>query len=219
MSHSIVLIVTALTLHPRSVTVADHADDRSRPPGSRRALGGGVPKYLLLAALSAVVFGSGLVVSESVGEIAVDVDLKPFFLPYLLIAFLPFGVPTLAVGLGAALGEGFLDVYEGYELDDPFGFLGYVLGFLAFGWYLREFATDPTDRRSQAMAAVFGALLQALFEGFAFVVFDSTATVVDAVVSVMGNTVTHGILLGAVPLIVLYPALKSQVEMTSLFNT
>ena len=97
----------------------------------------------LLGVASAVLFITGLLVSESFGEFALDIDLKPFFLPYLLIALSRYGIPTLSVSLGGAIGEGILDVFEDYELDDPIGFLGYVLGFTAFGWYLRSVADDP----------------------------------------------------------------------------
>ena len=97
----------------------------------------------LLGVASAVLFITGLLVSKSFGEFAFDIDLKPFFLPYLLIALSRYGIPTLSVSLGGAIGEGILDVFEGYEVDDPIGFLGYVLGFTAFGRYLRSVADDP----------------------------------------------------------------------------
>jgi len=95
-------------------------------------------------------------VTESFGEVAVDVDLKPFFLPYLMLATVRYGLPALSIGLGAALGEGVLDIFEGYELDDPIGFIGYVVGFMAFSWYLREVVSDPTRTRSQVVAAILG---------------------------------------------------------------
>ncbi|MFB6308087.1 MAG: hypothetical protein ABEH35_02045 [Haloarculaceae archaeon] len=153
---------------------------------------------------SAFLFGIGCLASESIGELVLDVDLKPFFLPYLLITLPRYGIPTLTTGLGAAIGEGALDVFEGYELDDPIGFLGYVIGFTAFGWYLSEVADDPTSARSLTVAAAFGAFVQALFEGFAFLVFEASSGPTAAVISVLGNTVTHGVVLGAVPLVALY---------------
>ena len=61
----------------------------------------------------------------------------------ILLFLTGYTIPTLSVGLGGAIGEGILDVFEGYELDDPIGFLGYVLGFTAFGWYLKSVAEDP----------------------------------------------------------------------------
>jgi hypothetical protein len=168
--------------------------------------------HLLLGVASAVLFGLGLLLTESVGEFAVDVDLKPFFLPYLLIVFSRYGVGTLSIGLGAAVGEGVLDVFEGYELDDPVGFIGYVLGFTAFGWYLNEVAADPDSTRSLAVAAVLGGFVQASFEGLAFLVFGAETGPRAATLSVLGNTVTHGVLLGAVPLVVLVPVLRDRVE-------
>ncbi|MFB6173273.1 MAG: hypothetical protein ABEI39_01380 [Halobacteriales archaeon] len=165
-----------------------------------------------LGLASAVLFALGLLVSESIGELALDVDLKPFFLSYLLITIPRFGTPTLTIGLGAAVGEGVLDVVEGYELDDPIGFLGYVFGFIAFGWYLSEVAEDPGSPRSLTVAAVLGAFVQAVFEGFAFLVFESGTTPGDAALSVLGNTVTHGVLLGAIPVVVLLPSLRARVD-------
>jgi hypothetical protein len=154
----------------------------------------------------------GLLVTEMVGEVAVDVDLKPFFVTYLFLAVVRFGIPTLVVGLGAAVGEGILDVFEGYELDDPIGFLGYVVGFTAFGWYLDKVADDPTRPRALAVGAVLGAFVQALFEGLAFFAFDPAATFVDASISVGGNTLTHGVLLGAIPLVLLFSRFQSVID-------
>jgi hypothetical protein len=162
-------------------------------------------RLLLLAAASAILFAGGLLVTESVGEIAVDVDLKPFFLPFLLLTLVRFGLATMSIGVGAALGEGILDVFEGYELDDPVGFLGYAVGFVLFAYYLDQVADDPTTSRSLTVAAVLGALVQAVFEGLAFLIFDPEAGVVKALVSMAGNTVTHGLLLGAIPLVLLHP--------------
>jgi hypothetical protein len=168
-------------------------------------------KTVLLGVASAVLFGLGLLVTESVGEIALDVDLKPFFIPYLLIALARFGIPTVSIGLGGAIGEGVLDVFEGYELDDPIGFIGYVIGFVAFGWYLNEVADDPTTPTSLMIGAMLGAFVQAVFEGFAFFVFQASAGPLDAVLHVGGNTVTHGILLGGIPLVLLLPLLRDRV--------
>lgn len=162
--------------------------------------------------LSALLFAAGLLLTEAPGELALDVDLKPFFVPYLLIAAMRYGLPTLSVGLGAAMGEGVLDIVEGYELDDPIGFIGYVVGFTLFGWYLHRVADDPTARRAQVTAAVLGALAQAAFEGLAFVLFATDAHTLDAVASVLGNTLTHGVVLGAIPLVWLYPWLASSLD-------
>lgn len=161
---------------------------------------------------SAILFGIGVGIAEMVPEVGVDIDLKPFFIIYLLIGAVPFGVPTVSLALGGALGEGFLDVFEGYELDDPFGFLGYVFGFYVFGWYLHEVASDPTSRYSLVVAALLGAFVQAVFEGLAFVIFQPDVGLAGATLSILGNTVTHGLLLGAVPLFVLYPVFHDRLE-------
>ena len=181
-------------------------------PESTASAGGEVSvstrRLVRLMLTSAVVFALALVVTESFGEVAVDVDLKPFFLPYLMLATVRYGLPALSIGLGAALGEGVLDIFEGYELDDPIGFIGYVVGFMAFSWYLREVVSDPTRTRSQVVAAILGGFVQAVFEGAAFLAFAPAAGVEQAVVSVLGNTVTHGLLLGAIPLVALLSALR-----------
>ena len=181
-------------------------------PESTASAGGEVSvstrRLVRLILTSAVVFALALVVTESFGEVAVDVDLKPFFLPYLMLATVRYGLPALSIGLGAALGEGVLDIFEGYELDDPIGFIGYVVGFMAFSWYLREVVSDPTRTRSQIVAAILGGFVQAVFEGAAFLAFAPAAGVEQAVVSVLGNTVTHGLLLGAIPLVALLSALR-----------
>jgi hypothetical protein len=184
-------------------TETDEIDAPSRRESPLRLIGIGV--------LSGLLFAAGLLITEAPGEIATDVDLKPFFLVYLLVAVCRYGVPTLAAGLGAAVGEGVLDVFEGYELDDPIGFIGYVVGFTVFGWYLHRIAEDPSDRRAQVVAAVLGAFAQALAEGLAFLAIDTDAGVMAAAVSVGGNTVTHGIVLGAIPLVLLYPVVAGYV--------
>lgn len=186
-----------------SPTEADGIDTPSRGGSPLRMIGIGVVSCLL--------FTAGLLLTEAPGEVATDVDLKPFFLVYLLVAVCRFGFPTLSAGLGAAVGEGVLDVFEGYELDDPIGFVGYVVGFTVFGWYLHRVAGDPSDRRAQVVAAVLGAFAQAFAEGVAFLAIDADAGVTAAAVSVGGNTVTHGVVLGAIPLVLLYPTVAGYV--------
>lgn len=186
-----------------SPTEADGIDAPSRGGSPLRMIGIGVVSCLL--------FIAGLLLTEAPGEVATDVDLKPFFLVYLLVAVCRFGFPTLSAGLGAAVGEGVLDVFEGYELDDPIGFIGYVVGFTVFGWYLHRVAGDPSDRRAQVVAAVLGAFAQAFAEGVAFLAIDADAGVTAAAVSVGGNTVTHGVVLGAIPLVLLYPTVAGYV--------
>lgn len=169
-------------------------------------------KTALLGIASAVLFGVGLLFSEAVGEVALDIDLKPFFVPYLLIAIWRYGLTTLSVAVGAGFAEGFMDVFEGYELDDPIGFLGYVIGFTAFGWYLDRVANNPESSRSLVIGAILGAFIQALFEGFAFFLFESSSGLYEAVLSVLGNTVTHGFVLGAIPLVIIYPWLNHRIR-------
>lgn len=159
---------------------------------------------IALGIASGGLFALGLLISESFGELALDIDLKPFFVPFLLISVTRYGLPTMSIGLGAALGEGVLDLLETFELDDPIGFLGYVFGFIAFGWYLEQVADDPSSPRALTTGAILGALIQAFFEGIAFFVFEATASWTDSLLSIGGNTVTHGVLLGAVPLVLVH---------------
>jgi H+/Cl- antiporter ClcA len=78
-------------------------------------------KLVVIAALCGVLFFFGLLLTERIPEIPVDIDQKPFFIPLLFVALLPLGAPTWAAALGAALGEAFGDILEGYEPDDPIG--------------------------------------------------------------------------------------------------
>lgn len=166
-----------------------------------------VAQSLALGTLSAVCFAAGLALTEAPGEVAVDIDLKPFVIPYLLIALSRYGIPTLAIGFGGAVGEGILDIFEGYELDDPVGFLGYVLGFTVFGRYL-EWRSDPPTAGTLSVGAVLGAFVQAVFEGIAFFIFRPSSGAGDALLSIIGNTVSHGVILGAIPLVALFPVLR-----------
>lgn len=175
-------------------------------------------QLLAIGVASGVFFAGGLLITEAAGEVAVDIDLKPFVIPYLLIATNRFGLATLSAGLGAALGEGALDVVEGYELDDPVGFLGYLLGFTVFGWYLHEIAGDPTQFRSLAIAATLGGFVQAAVEATAFLIFAPGAGPGVAAISALGNTVTHGLVLGAIPLVLLVravPKLRDRIAAVS----
>ena len=199
----------------RSETVNDRndiiSDSTDGPPPQPDAEPNSDPlsrpiKLVAYGTASGVLFGTGLLLTESLGELAFDVDLKPFVLPYLLIAVTRFGLPTLSVGLGAALGEGILDIFEGYELDDPIGFLGYVFGFTVFGWYLHKVAEEPTSWRSLSVGAILGAFVQAFFEGAALFALNSAVAPSNVTVEILGNTVTHGIILGAIPLVFLFRA-------------
>lgn len=164
-----------------------------------------VGRVLLYGVVSGALFGAGLLVTEPVGELGLDVDFKPFFLPFLVLATIRVDERAVAASVGAAVGEGLLDLLEGYELDDPFGFVGYVVGFLVFAWVLREVAPDASDRRWQVLACVCGAATQAAFEGTAFLLL-SDAGPWGALGSVVGNTVTHGLVMGALPFVLLSPA-------------
>ncbi|RRJ29499.1 hypothetical protein [Halocatena pleomorpha] len=178
--------------------------------GNRFGLGQPYPttKLIVIAGITAVLFVGGLLITERFGEYFVDVDFKPFFIVYVVLALVPWGRPTVAIGVGAALGEGFLDLIEGYEFDDPFGFVGYLVGFTVAGWFFRN---DPTNRFKLATGAIVGAFVQASFEASAFVLIEREA-MEAAFVSLIGNTITHGIILGIIPLFPCVTALYGRIE-------
>lgn len=165
------------------------------------------PKMVVIAGLTAVLFFFGLLITERVPEIPVDIDFKPFFVPFLLVALLPR--PTAwAIGLGAALGEGFGDILEGYEPDDAFGFVGYVVCFVIAGYMI---GNRPRNWALVSLACVLGAFVQAVFEAVTFLIFGSEALPV-AIQSAIGNTLTHGVVLGIIPTLILVPLLYGRIE-------
>lgn len=164
---------------------------------------------ITLAGMTAVLFLGGLGITEAVGEIPPDIDFKPFFIVYAIMYFVPWGTPTVAVALGGALGEAIGDVIEGYEVDDPFGLFGYVIGFTIAGWLLK--GTDADDYVRLSLAAIIGALVQILVEALGVLVISGDALSVYATI-VAGNTITHGIILGLIPLVPTVAALDGRVE-------
>ncbi len=156
----------------------------------------------------AVVFFLALLPFELIPEIPVDIDAKPFFLPLAFCALLPARKTALAIGLGVALGEGLRDLMEGYELDDPIGFIGYVIGFWAASHF---YALGPTNKLILAVGAILCAFIQASFEASSFLIFGAEAVSVAAW-SAFGNTISHGIIWGAIPLFFLTPALHGRFE-------
>lgn len=168
---------------------------------------GSSSRLVVIAGLTAVLFFFGLLITERVPEIPVDIDFKPFFVPFLLVALLPR--PTAwAVGLGAALGEGFGDILEGYEPDDAFGFVGYVLCFVLAGYMI---GNRPRNWALVTAACLLGAFVQAVMEAATFLIFGEEALPV-AIQSAIGNTITHGIILGIIPTLILIPLLHGRIE-------
>ncbi|SHG79491.1 hypothetical protein [Halobaculum gomorrense] len=164
---------------------------------------------ITLAGMTAVIFLGGLFITEAVGEIPPDIDFKPFFIVYAIMFFVPWGTPTISVAVGGGLGEAIGDVIEGYEVDDPFGLAGYVVGFTVAGYLMKDAEGD--DYVTLSIAAVVGALVQILIEGLGILVISGESLSVYATV-VAGNTVTHGIVLGLIPLIPTVAALEGRVE-------
>ncbi|MGF1537482.1 MAG: hypothetical protein ACFB4J_13505 [Elainellaceae cyanobacterium] len=168
----------------------------------------GFTKLITITGISAVLFAIGLLITERIPEIPVDIDWKPFFIVYAITALFPLGGPTIAAALGAAIGEGFLDLIEGYEVDDPLGFVGYVVGFTVAGYIFRN---RPRNKMLLIIGAIVGAAVQAAFEAAALLIFGEEGFEV-ALTSLLGNTATHGIALGAIPLVIVIPLLYGRVE-------
>jgi energy-coupling factor transport system ATP-binding protein len=166
------------------------------------------PQFIAIVGITAVLFFLSLIPLEVIPEIQVDIDQKAFFIPFLLAVLLPVGRATLAVGLGMALGEGIRDLMEGYELDDPFGFVGYVACVLVFGYMA---SARPLNRAWLALSAVVGAGVQSAFEAATLLLFGSEAWTV-ALYSGLGNTFTHGVLGGAIPLVLVVPLMHGRFE-------
>ncbi len=162
-----------------------------------------------LMSVTAVLFFFALLPFELIPEIPVDIDAKPFFVPFALAALLPGRQTALAIGLGVALGEGLRDVMEGYELDDPIGFVGYVVGFWVAGTI---FAIAPRNPVVLMGGAIIGAGVQAFMEASSFLLFGAEALSV-ALFSAIGNTISHGIFFGALPMLFFIRALRGKFEM------
>jgi hypothetical protein len=183
------------------------ADAPSAGDGPERAGTAALERFVRVAGLAALLFVGALLLSEPLGEIPPDIDFKPFFVVYALVALLPWGRATVAAAVGAAVGEGLLDLVEGYEADDPFGFVGYVVGFTVAGYFM----DDPDDFTRVAVGAVLGAFVQAVLEGLSLR-FVGGETVAAAATSAAANTLTHGVLLGVIPLVPTLVALRGRVE-------
>lgn len=174
-------------------------------------------QLMVILGLVAVLFFFGLLITERFGEYFVDVDFKPYFIPLLFTALLPLGKNgkiAWVIGLGAAVGEAIGDLIEGYEIDDPFGFVGYVLGFALAGYIIRN---RPLSVWRLSVAAIAAAAVNAALEAFAFWLFafigaEESVGAGAALISFVGNTITHGILLGAIVLVPLVYLLHGRIE-------
>ena len=162
---------------------------------------------VVIAGLTAVLFAGALAIGEGLGEIPPDIDWKAFFVVYTVIVFVPWGTPTIAAAVGATLAEGLLDFFEGIEPDEPFGWAGYLVGFTVAGYFFK----DPSDTAKLVIGAVLGGFLQFAIEGLVFIVVEGEAVSVY-LTALAGNTVTHGIILGAIPLVPVVSALRGRME-------
>jgi len=162
---------------------------------------------VVIAGLTAVLFAGALAIGEGLGEIPPDIDWKAFFVVYTVIVFVPWGTPTIAAAVGATIAEGILDFFEGIEPDEPFGWTGYVIGFTIAGWFMK----DPSNKVKLAIGAVLGGFIQFAIEGLSLLIVAGDAISVYGT-ALAGNTLTHGIILGAIPLIPVVGALRGRME-------
>lgn len=163
---------------------------------------------VVIAGVTAVLFAGGLALFGFY-EIPPDIDFKPFFIVYAVIFFVPWGTPTVSSAAGATVAEALLDLIEGAGPDDPFGWIGYVVGFTVFGWMTKD--ADPDDWLRLGTAATVGAFLQIAIEAVALLVISGESLSLYATV-VGANTVTHGIIMGAVLLPPTLQSLEGRVE-------
>jgi hypothetical protein len=166
-----------------------------------------VTDLIVIAGVTAVLFAGALAIGEGFGEIPPDIDWKPFFIVYTVLVFVPWGTPTVAAAVGATLAEGILDFFEGIEPDEPFGWTGYVVGFTVAGYFMQ----DPDETVKLAIGAVLGGFVQFAIEGVVFLVIEGEALSVY-LTALAGNTATHGIVLGVIPLIPTVALLKGRME-------
>ena len=182
--------------------VSEHLVTMTSSTGPNPILGS---RFIVLVGITAVLFFLSLVPTEAIPEIPVDIDFKPYFIPFTLVALLPVGRPTLAVALGVALGEGLRDLMEGYEIDDPIGFFGYLFGFVAAGYVM---GARPLSPIVIVIGSIVGAAIQGFIEASAFLIFGEESLPV-ALATATGNTITHGVVMGAIPAVFLVRSLHA----------
>lgn len=185
---------------------------------NQEAGGVAAARFVVIAGVSAVLFIISLLITERFGEIPVDIDWKAFGLLFAIVALLPVGMPSWAVGVGAAVGEGILDFVEGYEADDILGFVGYIVCFVVAAYIFG-------DREQPAwgllvLGSVVGGFVQYAIEGLGFLLiappegaaFGISGALGVYIVALIGNTITHGVILGAILTVILVPLLKGRLE-------
>jgi hypothetical protein len=118
-------------------------------------------KLIIVGVLSTVSFFILLTFTEAIPEIPVDIDFKPFFLPMSLIALVPSGCAAFAVSVGAMLGEFLRDMLEGYEIDDPIGAVGYVIGFFSSAYVI---GNHPLNKVRVFIACLVAGFVHAVIE-------------------------------------------------------
>lgn len=164
-------------------------------------------KLVVISVIVGVIFAIGLFLFDFF-EIPVDVDFKPFFIPLVFAILVPNGWPLAAVCFGAVLGEAIRDFFEGYGPDDIPGLIGFFVSFYLGGLLI---GNNPLNRARVFAVAAFVGSLQAAFEASVFWLFGEVGLAI-ALWSFVGNSITHGIVMGAIPTLWLLPELHGRVE-------
>jgi hypothetical protein len=164
-------------------------------------------KLVVICVTVGVIFGVGLFLFDFF-EIPVDIDFKPFFIPLVFAVLLPNGWPVAAVALGSVLGEAIRDFFEGYGPDDIPGLVGFFVSFYMAGYLI---GNNPLNKTRIFLVATFVGAFQAAFEAVVFLLFGDAGVWV-ALWSWAGNSVTHGIIMGAIPTIWLIPKFHGRIE-------
>lgn len=156
--------------------------------------------HLKLFALTFVVFFVVLYLFEMIPEIGLDIDFKPFFIPITLLVLFPRNSHAWAIGLAVAGSELLGDFFEpgGVEPDDPIGFFGYLVGALAASAVMQGRWQSPLWL---VLGGLTYALVNGLMEAAVWLALGEFGT--DALISLFGNLITHGVIAGgaiAIPL-------------------
>lgn len=110
--------------------------------------------------------------------------------------------------MGAALGEFIGDLLEGYEIDDPFGFVAYVVAFTVAVYVV---GGRPLGRVRFVVAALVAGMVQAAIEVIPVLVIGGESPSVAAE-SFVGNSVAHGLVGGALPLVFAVPVFHAMID-------
>ena len=167
-------------------------------------------KFIVVTVITAAVYIVGIFFADGfTPEIPVDIDFKSFFIPFTLLALLPVRLMALAIGIGSALGETLYDLtLEGLGPGDPISIIGFIVGFYIAGLI---FGNEQPAYVRLVIGAIVGSAIQWSVEGLGLLIIaDETFGIYLR--GIIGNTITHGIIMGAIPLVILVPLLHGRIE-------